>query len=292
MHLTVIILLALAGLGFCAAGIMRWRSLSRPNTGRTEQHSSHGLHWPLWSAFLLLTVATVLAIVKDDEHRDVGYGALAVWAGIASLLFLSRWLAMPSRSLLVLPLGAVALMVATVGAAGPGRTATDASQTPWIIYLHATFMTLHLASLLIAGTAGGLYLIVAWLLKHPSPRVLRLPNLHLLERLTERSILAATALLVGGLATGGVAMRSHPIDLVQPTALLGIATMILLMSFLSLRTTNRLNHHTMAIAAVIVAGIAMLSVLSQIILAHSPVVSPVIHAMIHSSINAVVLPHG
>ncbi len=193
-----------------------------------------------------------------------------MWAGVASLLFLSRWMAMPSRSLMVLPVGAVALMIATAGAAGPVRPdATPSADTPWIVHLHAAFMTLHIGTLLVAGTGGGLYLTVAWLLKRPSPRALRLPNLRMLERLTDRCFIAATALLVGGLATGGAAMRLHPdFALWHPTALLGIATMVALLSILGLRSANRLGNRSMALASALAALFAVLSALSQVVLAH------------------------
>lgn len=263
MHLTVIILLVIAGLGVCLAGLLRWRAI-----GRAEA-STHDHLWPLWLAFISLTAGTAIAILGDRDHRDLGFGALALWACIASLLFLSRWLAMPSRSLLALPLGAVALMVATAGVAGPTRTATDNLHTPWIVYLHAAFMSLHIGAVLLAGTGGGLYLIAAWLLKNPSPRALRLPNLRMLERLTDRSFIVGTALLVGGLATGGAAMHLSPdFRLFHPTALLGIATMVMLLAILVLRSAHRLGNRSMALAAVLAATCAVLSALSQVALAH------------------------
>lgn len=264
MHLTVVLLLAAAGIGFCLASLLRWRTLGGKDAARATDHL-----WILWLAFACLTAGTALGILGDRDHRDLGYGALAVWAGIASLLFLSRWMAMPSRSLLVLPAGAVVLMIATAGVAGPSRTSDLPADTPWIVYIHAAFMTLHIGTLLVAGTGGGLYLTVAWLLKRPTPRALRLPNLRMLERLTDRCFITATALLVGGLATGGAAMHMRPdFSIVHPTALLGIATMVVLLTILGLRSANRLGNRSMALASVLAAAFAVLSALSQVVLAH------------------------
>lgn len=262
MHHLVIILLALAGGGFCLSAVLRWQSLARPEA------SPSSYWWPLWTAFACLTVATTLAIFSSHEPRDLGYGALAVWAGIASLLFISRWSAMPSNSLLVLPIGAVALMVATAGATGVTRPIPDGGPVPWIILVHAGFMTLHVGAMLVAGSGGGLYLLASAQLKRPSPRALRLPNLPVLERLTDRAFLVATALLLGGLATGGAAMHHNPINLSHPTAILGIVTLAVLTAILTLRGIYRLGRRGMAIAAVMAMIIAVLSALSQVVLAH------------------------
>jgi hypothetical protein len=265
VHLTVISLLTLAGIGFCLAAVWRWRSLAHPEVKRIATWQ-----WALWLGFAFLTAATVLAVVADNQgaHRDLGYGCLAVWAGFASLLFLSRWLAMPSPSLLALPVGALALMIATAGATGPGRTPSVDGPLPWIVLVHAGFMTLHVGAMLVAGTAGILYLTAAWLLKRPSPRALRLPNLRLLERLVEVGSITATGLMVGGIATGGVAMRAHPISLSNPTAAMGLATMVVLLVILSLRRIRRLGNRGMAMAALVALACSVLSALSQVVFAH------------------------
>src|SRR5204862_209152 len=85
-------------------------------------------------------------------------------------------------------------------------------------------------------TVRGMYLTAVRQLKSPSPRTLRLPSLPLLERLTERSLVVATALLMGGLATGGAAMQlSRSISLAQPSIILALMTMALLVLVLALR---------------------------------------------------------
>jgi hypothetical protein len=279
MVIIILILVVLAGIGLCLAAWSRWRSLARPDSA-TEGRCpvtvpGTGLGW-LWLAFALLTAATVLALFgggSGGDHRDLAYGVLTVWAATASMVFLGRWLAMPSRSLLALPVGAMALMVATASATGPARIAAAPSMSgeglPWIVMVHIAFMVGFTVAMILAGTAGLLYLFVSLLLKRASPSVMNLPNLRLLERLSERGLIVGTALLTGGIAVGGVALRGSEVSLANPTSLLGLGCLLLLVVILALRAANRLGgRHGQAWAAVIGLAATALCVLSQMVLAH------------------------
>jgi ABC-type uncharacterized transport system permease subunit len=261
VHLTAIILVAAAGLCYVAAALVRWRQMALSD----ERRSAHLI--PLWLGLGLHSVSLVLSLINPGQ-RDFAYGVLAVWAAVAGLFFVSRYLASPSRTILVLPVGGMALLVAMAElASGEGTSSTDA--TPWITRVHVAFMALHLAVMLLSGAAGGMYLTAVRQLKSPSPRALRLPSLPLLERLTERSLVVGTALLMGGLATGGAAMQlSRSISLAQPSIVLALITMALLVLILALRSTGHLNRRGVALGAVWSMLIAALGAVSQLVVTH------------------------
>ena len=261
MHLTAIILVAAAGVCYVAAALLRWRQMAYSD----ERTSGHLL--PLWLGLGLHSVSLVLSLVNPGQ-RDFAYGVLAVWAAVAGLFFVSRYLASPSRTILVLPVGGMALLVAMAELASVDAQPATAG-TSWIVRVHVAFMALHLAVMLVSGAAGGMYLTAARQLKSPSPRALRLPSLPLLERLTERSLVVGTALLMGGLATGGAAMQlKRSISLAQPSIVLALITMALLVLVLALRSTGRLNRHGVALGAVWAMLIAALGAVSQLVVTH------------------------
>jgi len=261
VHLTAIILIAAAGLCYVAAAVLRWRQMAVSD----ERRSAHLI--PLWLGLTLHSISLVLSLL-DPGQRDFTYAVLAVWAAVASLLFVSRYLASPSRTILVLPVGGMALLVAMAELAS-GKGAPSTAETPWITKIHIGFMVLHLAVMLLSGAAGGMYLTAVRQLKSSSPRALRLPSLPLLERLTERSLVIATALLMGGLATGGAAMQlTRSISLAQPSIVLALITMVLLVLVLALRATGQLNRRGIALGAVSAMLIAALGSISQLLVTH------------------------
>jgi hypothetical protein len=262
VHNLAIALIAAAGCCFCAAAALRWRQM-----GRVDAPQQRYL-WPMWFGMILLTISLVLSLC-DSSEIDFSYSVLAVWAGVASMLFVSRYLAVPSRGVLVLPLGGMALLVAMAELAGRRDHLASAPTGHWITSVHALFMSLQLAAMVIAGAAGGLYLVSVRQLKAPSVRALRLPSLPLLERLTERSLVVATALLLGGLATGGAAMQvSRAISLAHPTIVLSLITMALLLLTLSLRAVERLSRRLVASAAVVAMALSALGAVSQLVYTH------------------------
>jgi hypothetical protein len=261
VHLLSIILIALAGCCFCAAALLRWRLLGRVDAPQPKHL------WPMWAGMTLLTASLVLSLC-DRAEVDYAYGVLGVWAGVASLLFVSRYLAVPSRGVLALPIGGMSLLVAMAELAGPGNHAVSPGGH-WITSVHALFMSLQLAAMVLAGAAGGLYLVAARQLKSPSVRALRLPSLPLLERLTERTLVVATALLLVGLATGGAAMQlARSISLAHPTILLSLTTMAVLVATLALKATARINRRGVAVAAVAAMVLAALGAASQLVSTH------------------------
>lgn len=266
MHHTAVVLVAAAGLCYCIAAVLRWRAMAVSDEDRRSAHLI-----PLWVGLALHTAGLVLSLL-DPERRDFAYGVLAVWAAVAALFFVSRYLASPSRAILVLPVGAMAVLVAMAGLAGPAPDPTPdkpAGQLIWIVRVHVVFMAAHLAGMLLAGAAGGMWLVAANQLRSPSPRALRLPSLPAIERLAERSLVVATALLLAGLATGGAAMQQGGgLHMGQPSIALSLLTMVLLVAALALRATGRLNRRGTALAAVAIMLVAAMGGLSQLVVKH------------------------
>lgn len=262
MHLTAILLIAAAGICYVAAAVLRWRQMAVSD----ERRSTHLI--PLWLGLTLHSVSLVLSLL-DPAQRDFAYAVLAVWAAVASMFFVSRYLASPSRTILVLPVGGMALLVAMAELASGANVTPVSGSTPWITRIHIGFMALHLAVMLLSGAAGGMYLTAVRQLKSSSSRALRLPSLPVLERLTERTLVIGTALLMGGLATGGAAMQLKPtISLAQPSIVLALITMVLLVLILALRATGRLNRRGVALGAVGAMSIAALGAISQLVVTH------------------------
>jgi hypothetical protein len=262
VHFAAIVLIAAAGCCYCAAALLRWRLMGKADAPQP------GYLWPMWAGMALHTASLVLSLL-DTGEQDFAYGVLGVWAGVASLLFVSRYLAVPSRGVLALPVGGMALLVAMAELTGPVHLPPAGAPTHWISIVHGVFMALHLAVMALAGAAGGLWLVAARQLKSPSVRALRLPNLPLLERLCERSLVVGTALLLGGLATGGAAMQlSRSISLAHPTIVLALVTMALLVMTLALRAANALSRRGIAVAAVAAMALAALGSVSQLVARH------------------------
>lgn len=230
-----------------------------------DRRSAHLI--PLWVGLAFHTASLVLSLL-DPTRRDFAYAVLAVWAAFAGLFFVNRYLASPSRAILVLPVGAMALLVAMAGFAGPAP-AKAPTEMLWIVRLHVAFMASHLAAMLLAGAAGGMWLVAANQLRSPSPRALRLPSLPVVERLAERSLVVATALLLGGLATGGAAMQqSAGVNMGKPSIVIALLTMVLLVAALAARATGRLSRRGVAIAAVGTMVVAAIGALSQLVVTH------------------------
>jgi ABC-type uncharacterized transport system permease subunit len=259
IHLAAVGLTAAAGLGYLLAARAQWRRLR-------DQDAADDSRW-WWIAFAAQSIALLVSLL-DQGHRSFAYGALAAWAGVAATLFASRFVSAPGRLIFALPLGAVALLVAVAGTASLGAPPEDGAGS-WISRVHAGFMAAHLAGLVVAGAAGGLYVVASARLKSADPRATRLPTLPVLERLLERGLVWGTALLIGGLATGGAAIRvSLTFRLLHPTALLGLVEVGLLVVVLAMHRTRNLSRRALALAAIACLAIALLGTISQIVIAH------------------------
>jgi hypothetical protein len=260
MHLVAVVLVALAGLSCCLAALLRWRLLR-------AAEASRGYLWAVWVGIVLLSAGLVASLV-EGQHRDFAYGTLGVWAAVASLAFVSRFLHTPSRWLLVLPLGGMALLIAMAGLmARPEPPA--AGGMPGIVLVHILFMSAHLAAALVAGASAALYLLAVRQLKAATIGALRLPNLPQLDQLFERSLVVSTALLLGGLASGGGAMQlSRSFSLLHPASLLSLANMALLVVALAVRQAHGLGRRGIALGAIASAVVTAIATLALLVDRH------------------------
>ena len=266
MHLAALCVMALAGLLSCVAAWRWWRALGIPSEDRSVE-IRHSTAWQ-GAAFAALTIALGLSL-GDAQHRDFAYGVLGLWAAVAGLLFAAGWLSGPTRGLLALPVGCMAILLTMAGAATPSPIDEGGVGTRAVIIVHATCMAAHLAASLVAGASGGLLLITSHLLKSAQPRALRLPNLPLLATLTERALVVAAALLMAGVAAGGAALQLSPqFNLWHPSIILALLSCILLVVALALRLSDRLGRRGLAMTAVQVMILSALGALALQVVVH------------------------
>lgn len=264
MHDLAIVLIAAAGIAYCIAAITRWRVLAVPG------EPGNAPLWLVWIGLALHTVGLIVSAIENSSP-DFTYGALGVWAAVASLFFLRRFLAMPSRWLLILPVGGMAILLAMAALAGHAvqQPKAEPAKMSFIVLVHIVFMAAHMAATLVAGAAGGMYLLADRQLKTAKLSAFKLPNLPLLERLTERGLVVATALLIGGLATGGAAIQLSPgFSVLHPSALLALVNMTLLIVILGARATNHLGRRAVAAAAIACLLISAMASISQMVISH------------------------
>jgi hypothetical protein len=259
VHTLAIIFLVLAGAAYLGAGLARWRRLGNaeaPVEGRGE--ASRSAMWALAVAFTSLTAALVCALLEHGS-RDFGYGVLGIWSAVAGLQFAAGLMTAPTRALLVLPVGAAALLLAVAGLAHHGQEEVGRDSLHVLTVLHSIAMAGYLAVGLVAGGAGGLFLLQQRALKRPTPRALRLPPLPVLSTLMERALIISAALLLSGLALGSVAIRhSDGVRLAHPSVVLALVNLALLTLAFFLRLSNRLSRRGIALAAVQTMALAAL----------------------------------
>jgi hypothetical protein len=261
VHQLALFSLAIAGFAYCAAAVRRWSGLvAEPGT------SAPLVGWLLGLGFGALTVALVSSLLEGGS-RDFAYAVLGGWAATAALHFALGFLAAPTRGLLVLPVGCLALLLALAGLAEPAPVSEASSRA--VVILHSVCMAVHLAVALVAGGAGGLYLLAVRQLKRASPRAFRLPPLPLLERVSERALVIAMALLMAGLATGGAAITaSHAIRLSHPSVVIAFVSLTLLVVMFALRLAGHVGRRGMALLAVQTMVLAALSAVGLQVVAH------------------------
>jgi ABC-type uncharacterized transport system permease subunit len=264
MFAVALALVALSGAVALVAAWLRWAALGRADDAGRPMVMA-------WVAFGCLTAGLVMSLL-EGAHRDVSYFILASWAAVGAVLFAGRFLAAPSRSLLLLPIGTILLLLAMAGAwrlgAGPGEV-TRVGGLPLIVWIHIGTVIIAMSVLTVAGAAGILCQLAARALKRASMRGLRLPPLPQLERLTERTLVVGTALLSAALATGGAAVQvSQTFTLPNPTMLIGIANLGLLVVALALRVSGRLPRRGLATAALFSLALVVLSAISVVLVQH------------------------
>ncbi len=270
MHLLAVCLVALAGTFYCLAAWQGWRSTASPASaaGSLEAGGLEPQRRPplLWLGFSAHTLALVSALFdpRQGAFLDVMIG---MWAATAALAFAARVRSPGGRTLLALPLGCAALLVAVVALVRPEQPVYVGGA---ITVLHAACMAGYVAGVLVAGSSGVLYLVASRQLKHATPRAFRLPALPTLDSLTERSLILATALLMAGVATGGVVMQRVPgSSLAEPTIAIALLNLVVLVAVLAARLVHRLGQRALAAAAVLCLLLGLAELVSLLATPHA-----------------------
>ena len=143
----------------------------------------------------------VQALSGDGFPWGTWAGALNlfVWLVVTAYLI---WGCRPRYRMLgvaVMPVAAALLVLAWAG----GGTGVESGDDPgWTLAVHAGLMLAGLAAFTIAAAMAALYLWEERRLKHRDARVLRLPPLEALDRLSARVALAREALVTVGIVVG------------------------------------------------------------------------------------------
>jgi hypothetical protein len=258
MRTAALILLAVAGAAYAVGVWVRWRRLA----------SAEPTGWAMWPGFALLSVAAALGLAEPN-HGDLAWAVLGVWAAACGIHFVAGWFHRPALGLLVLPTAALAVLLALGSAAGSVGT-TPAAPGHWTGRVHVALMILHLGAALLAGGAGGLWLVARRQLKVRSLRALALPPLPVLERLTERCLVVSAGLLAAGLALGGAALEAaRTVSLTHPAVAIAALNLALMIVALALRAADRLGRRGLAVAALHAMALAALCAVAIQLLRHA-----------------------
>lgn len=258
LYAAKVLLLFASGAAYLAAGVWRWHLLGQ----RGPQPSA----WP--GRFVALGVAlhsaALLLALVFPEHADLVFAGGGTWGAAVAMLVVTRLLGLPGPGLLLAPVGVLSLLVAAAATLDGGvvHGHGDGRHT-WVFFAHVWFMSAAFAAGLLAGTGAILYQVARRQLKSASGRALRLPGLPRLAALTEYSLAVAACMLVGGVASGSVAIgRSAAFTLAHPTPLLALALLAGTFATLVLRRLQPLGPTTLSWYVIALLGIEMAAVVS------------------------------
>ena len=258
MHFAAVILLGVAGCLFCVAAFVYWRRLTSSADGKDAVSMTI-----VGIAMTALSAALILSMI-DQSEREFTYAVLSTWAAVGAMLFIKRFLSMPSRSLLMVPMGAMALMIAVVSVMDPPAAESAAKEAlPFVTLIHIIFMSLFLVAALVAGAASMAYFIADRQLRSATERAFKLPSLPSLRSMTFVSLVIACAVLCAGLATGAAATTYvEAFNYAHPIVIISIVDVIILLILLFLEVTRGLGQRTLSIMAIIILLSAICSVVS------------------------------
>lgn len=250
-----VILLALAGICYICAAIVRWRGLAR------DQQAPRPIAL-LLGGLLAHVLATAMSFAVGGGG-DFTFAALGSLLAALAMLVGTRFLSVHSPGLLLLPVGIMAVLVALFALVDSSRFGREADQRSLVFYVHIIFMSANLAAGLLASAAAGMFLVVSRQLKAASQRALRLPQLPPLAILCQRSLLLALAMLVGGMVSGAVAIDPESgFTALHPTVLLAVVTMIVIAILLFVHASERISHRSLCWGAMLTLILEALIVVS------------------------------
>ncbi|NRA36626.1 MAG: hypothetical protein HRU15_00660 [Planctomycetes bacterium] len=248
MHSISIVLLALSGIFFCLSAAVYWR---RMVADKKQDLISMLIVGCGMSA---LTLSVICSLIDNSDH-EFSFILLSIWSAVAAILFVKRFLMMPSRGLLVLPVGAVALMCAVISLVEknkPDLTAGADESLALVVIVHIIFMSLNMASILVAASAAIAYFYSDRQLHLASPRAFELPSLPSLKKVTLVMLVCASAFLFAGMATGAAATTySESFDYVHPVVVLSLINLLYLLVILFYEATSRIGQRRLSILCII-----------------------------------------
>lgn len=257
MHLAAVVLLGLAGCLFCLAALVYWRRMASNVDGQDQVSMAI-----VGIAMSALSASLIISIIEQHE-REFTYAVLSTWAAVGALLFIKRFLAMPSRSLLIAPIGAVAIMLAVVSLMGTPSAVVAKESLPFVTLVHIIFMVLYLVAALVAGAGAIAYFIADRQLRSATERAFKLPSLPSLRRMTFMGLVVCCAVLCAGLATGAAATTYvEAFNYVHPIVIISILDVLVLLVLLFLEVTRGLGQKTLSIVAIVILLSAMCLVVS------------------------------
>lgn len=169
-----------------------------------------------WLAQTALLVVQVLSGEGFPWGTWAGALNLFVWLIVTAYLV---WGCKPRYRLLglaVMPFATALLVLAWVG----GGTGVEQRDDPgWTLAAHAGLMLAGFAGFTVAAAMAALYLWEERRLKRRDARVLRLPPLEALDRLSARVALAGEALLSAGIVVGLASLDRREVDAAMVVAL-------------------------------------------------------------------------
>jgi ABC-type uncharacterized transport system permease subunit len=213
-----------------------------------------------WGVRIGWVAQTALLVVQALDADGFPWGTWAgalnlfVWLVVGAYLI---WGCRPRYRLLglaVMPPAVVLLLAAWIGG-GTGVESGDRAGA--LLVVHAALMLAGFAALTLATGMAGLYVWEERRLKRRDSSVLRLrvPPLEVLDRLSARSVVAALALLAGGIIAGLASFEKGDFDAAMAIT---IVVWALYASVIALRFEAGLRGHRAALA--VLCGYALVAV--------------------------------
>lgn len=256
MQVVSISLLALSGFFFCLSAAVYWRRM-------VADKQQDLISMSIVGCGMLALSLSVLCSLLDGSDNEFSFVLLSMWSAVAAILFVKRFLSMPSRGLMVLPIGAVALMCAVVAFTGDVPTQEEqASSLAPVVIVHIIFMSLNMATILVASSAAIGYFYSDRQLRLASPRAFQLPSLPSLKKVTDVMIVSATATLFAGMATGAAASTySEHFNYAHPVVILCLLNLVFLLVTLFCEATSRIGQRRLSILCIVSMLLTMLTVI-------------------------------
>jgi ABC-type uncharacterized transport system permease subunit len=175
-----------------------------------------------WGVRIGWLAQTALLLVQALSGEGFPWGTWAgalnlfVWLVVTAYLV---WGCRPRYRLLGLAVMPVAAALLVLAWAGGGTGVEQREDSGWTLAAHAGLMLAAFAAFTVAAAMAALFLWEERRLKRRDARVLRLPPLEALDRLSSRVALAGVVLLTAGIVVGLTSLERSDVDAAMIVAL-------------------------------------------------------------------------